>query len=350
MRLRRLVGSAALVVTSMWHVDVFAQSAASEQVSASLLQVRLYPSRAKPTAGTGLGVQADLENRSSVTVYVRSEDVRLTLPPELQGPLNREREGLPALLPTEGESGATAAPSFVALRPNDSYTVFWRADPSKAVTGGWSILWPIIDNELNFMFFAPGEYRLVADVKYWTEPGFGGTSYRTVRQEAVLEVAAPVFVILFGAALGGLIAYFVFPDIRARRTVRRQGESDLSFWVDFAAKEIGAVAGSVFLSVITTILLSRIAESQFLVRVTVNDFWGAIAVGFVANFVGYNALEKYLKQTTSKPDPERDRNSHGHPDHHAPPDDNDKWLRHLERRGPADVTARPGLSEVPKVP
>jgi hypothetical protein len=51
----------------------------------------------------------------------------------------------------------------------------------------------------------------------------------------------------------------------------------------------------VFLSVITTILLSRIAESQFLVRVTVNDVWGAIAVGFLANFAGYNVLAPYVR-------------------------------------------------------
>jgi hypothetical protein len=43
-----------------------------------------------------------------------------------------------------------------------------------------------------------------------------------------------------------------------------------------------------------TILLSRISETQFLIKVTVNDFWGAVAIGFVANYMGAKALNKLI--------------------------------------------------------
>ena len=49
---------------------------------------------------------------------------------------------------------------------------------------------------------------------------------------------------------------------------------------------------SVLLSIIGTILLSRLADTQFLVKVTVNDFWGAVAIGFVINATGKKLLAK----------------------------------------------------------
>ena len=54
------------------------------------------------------------------------------------------------------------------------------------------------------------------------------------------------------------------------------------------------LVGSILLSVIITILLSRIAETQFFIKVSVSDFWGAIAVGFLANYGGWAMLDKMV--------------------------------------------------------
>ena len=43
-----------------------------------------------------------------------------------------------------------------------------------------------------------------------------------------------------------------------------------------------------------TVLLARLSETQFLIRVSINDFWGAIAIGFVADLLGIKILQKIL--------------------------------------------------------
>ena len=48
------------------------------------------------------------------------------------------------------------------------------------------------------------------------------------------------------------------------------------------------------LSAIVTILLSRVSESQFLIRISITDFWGAIAIGFISNYLGYEILKKLI--------------------------------------------------------
>jgi hypothetical protein len=48
------------------------------------------------------------------------------------------------------------------------------------------------------------------------------------------------------------------------------------------------------LSAIVTILLARVSETQFLIRITVSDFWGAIAVGFIANYIGAKIFERII--------------------------------------------------------
>ena len=65
------------------------------------------------------------------------------------------------------------------------------------------------------------------------------------------------------------------------------------------AMECAGLGGSVLLSAIITILLSRISETQFLIRITVADFWGAITVGFVANYLGTKFLDKIIGSETS---------------------------------------------------
>ena len=56
------------------------------------------------------------------------------------------------------------------------------------------------------------------------------------------------------------------------------------------------------LSSIVTILLARLSETQFLVRVNVADLWGAIAIGFIASASGTAILQKYfLHQEESTP-------------------------------------------------
>ena len=53
--------------------------------------------------------------------------------------------------------------------------------------------------------------KALAVAQYWLDPGYADNAYYTETQAAIVRVAAPQSVILLGAALGGLIAYFIFP-------------------------------------------------------------------------------------------------------------------------------------------
>jgi len=59
--------------------------------------------------------------------------------------------------------------------------------------------------------------------------------------------------------------------------------------------------GAVLLSAIVTILLARISETQFLIRVTVADLWGAVAIGFVANYLGAELIKKMIDRLQVSP-------------------------------------------------
>ena len=93
-------------------------------------------------------------------------------------------------------------------------------------------------------------------------------------------VVAPQWVILFGAVVGGLVAYFLLPNIRLKPN----------------KIEVLGLLTAALLSSIVTILLARLSETQFLIRITINDFWGAIAMGFVASLSGTSILKRFSVQ------------------------------------------------------
>src|SRR5438105_1662425 len=238
------------------------------------------------------------------------------MPPELEGP-GKPSTNWYAMLPTETypTTGDTWA-AGVDLSPGDSYKVFWTQGVSKYMSQEldkqWYVrrIYDVIVSEMNFIFFPPGDYKIAIVCKYRPvtdlKPDSKVAAYRTTSQAAIIHVAAPQFVILFGAALGGLLAYFLLPQ--ARKTLVQSSSSDerdvVIRVINRIVKEIAGIAGAVLLSTMITILLSRISETQFLIKVTIADVWGAIAIGFIANYLGAKALDKILTgfgQTATKP-------------------------------------------------
>ncbi len=292
----------ALLGAVLGAVDLLTAQTREQPHRSSAIELAVETSRSQLVAGAGLGIVAMVTNVSDSTVFLRERDFTLTLPVELEG--GREVYGWAAFFPTERHQ--TGAPydqfysAVIALKPGDSYNTFWTSGPqsSKADTSSPGIL-DQIQSQLRFVFFAPGDYKITVVAKYWSIATLPEGQYRTVTQSVTTPVAAPQFVILFGAALGGLIAYSIFS--RARR--RKAWQATLSGWQGFAQrtfKEATGVLAAVLLSTIVTILLSRIAETQFIVRVTVNDFWGAITVGFVANYAGSRVLDRLIPAVDDK--------------------------------------------------
>jgi hypothetical protein len=276
------------------------------------LDIKIETSRPQPTAGTGLGVIAELKNLSNTTIYLRERDVALTLPPELEGPFVSEQSWF-AFFPNTNTDPYNRGSNTIALQPGDAYKSFWTALPYRSQQEESQLsLGRVISNvvntvlsELNFIFFSPGSYKITTSVKYWMKPELSDENYNTSTQSVIIPVSAPQSVILIGAALGGLIGYFILPHARqilielpSRTTADTSFLGKIETTLRRLAVEISGIVGSVLLSAIVVILLARLSETQFLIRVTVTDFWGAIAIGFVANYAGSKFLEKILSDTT----------------------------------------------------
>lgn len=267
-----------------------------------LLSIKILPSRSQPTAGSSMGIEAELTNNSDKVLYLREKKIALYIPPELGGPLGSYNDWWGAF-PTEHVwEDKSAQPPVVetwngtlTMRPGSKYRVIWQS--GAADTEGTSIIRSnvrAISSELRFIFFSPGDYLVSVVAEYWTDPSLPSRDYYTTTQSATVHVVAPQSVIVFGAALGGLVAFILFPT-RRRVGMRSTatGNRYLLMAYNFGTELTGA-AGSMLLSAITTILIARISGSEFLIRITVADFWGAIAIGFIASYAGAKALDKLL--------------------------------------------------------
>ncbi len=267
----------------------------------ALITLSIQTSSPQPAAGTGLGISAEIKNISDSTVYIKSKELALVLPPEIT-PTRLSAAGGYAFLPTEtdGRAEFNYANASIALSPGDTYKAFWKTTLSPTnqsripIPGPLLHLYTIIASEMKFIFFYPSDYKIAVVAKYNTSPDFSGEHYRTLVQDSTIPVGTPQFVILFGAAIGGLFAYFILPQ--ARRRLIRTTEDGSRKWTQRLITEVSGVVGSILLSEMTTILLSRNSDPQFLFKVNINDFWSAIAVGFLANCVGAFILSKVLFQ------------------------------------------------------
>jgi len=292
------------------HVAAATENPKSDKVMAeksdrtALVDIAIETSRPQPAAGDGLGVSADIRNVSDSVIHIEGKEIDLVVPPELEGP-GKHSTGWYAMLPTE-TYGNDPWQAGVDLNPGDSYKVFWTHGITTRYTAEevdkqtyYRRLYNVVASELTFLFFPPGDYKIAVVCKYRPVSDAKADSkigaYRTTTQTAIIHVAAPQFVILFGAALGGLLAYFILPQARARLVqTPSTGQTKVDRFISRALKEAAGIAGAILLSTMITILLSRISETQFLIKVTVADVWGAIAIGFVANYAGAKALTKLL--------------------------------------------------------
>jgi hypothetical protein len=268
--------------------------------TANGLSIKLEGSRQHLAVGTSFGISGTVTNNTKSIVYVNERFLTLKVPVEVEGPGTTAASVWFAHMPAanHGETGNDFLfKATVALKPGQTSSAFWfvnqkelrdssqRSTDSASVWNAVRFLYEQLSTELNFLFFEPGNYRLTVTANYWDNIGLTGNPNLAVESSTV-DVAAPQSVILLGASIGGLIAYMILPQTRRQRATRSTAYR--------AAAAVTGALGAMLLSAIVTILLARISESQFLIRVTVSDLWGAIAIGFVANYFGVGALNKIV--------------------------------------------------------
>lgn len=270
------------------------------------IEVQVETTRSGATAGSGLGFIAHVRNISDQTILIHEQYFNLTLPPELEDPMSWAMYGYPGYFP-EPEDPESRWSNVVAIKPGDTYAVFWTPGPNASEPpshpGLFSNVWKVVNFQLRYLFFSPGKYTITVVARYWIDPELppDGKSH-TVTASTTFTIRAPQFVILFGAGLGGLLAYFILPHRRRILAKSPEGPGWLQVIRRLAKESLGLIS-SMALSVIVTILLSRLSDTQFFIRVTVEDLWGAIAIGFVANYFGYKGLARLLRSENGAPPP-----------------------------------------------
>jgi hypothetical protein len=97
-----------------------------------------------------------------------------------------------------------------------------------------------------------------------------------------------IWVVLLGALIGSLIGY-TFPIIE---------HIDKRPW--------SGLIGASILGLIVALLLERVGDAGFFVTINVGDFWGAIMIGFIAQYTGSQIIEHIVRRR-EQPSPEPPR-------------------------------------------
>jgi hypothetical protein len=307
-------GSTGTAVNSDTAVELAAapKSASEHQ----LVKVTISTSRTDVTSEGGYGIYADLQNVDTVPLTLRAAETMLVIQPEL-GDDHRRIFAVNGFYPTEerpDDADKKAVPEIV-LQPNEHYVAFWdvlgrRTDAARS-TGWGLLLW--FDAAPNYLLerlaFVPGNYAFVVVGKtYRNVNGVREQTYHTYTDQVKLHVGLTQIDAMLAAALGGILGYIVVAlreggDFSKYTFLGRprpgiDGDTASAFGNLKAWLIVGRnMFSAALISAVVTILLSRISDTQFPIKVSVADFWGALTVGFVAYFVGNKLIDRIVGLT-----------------------------------------------------
>ncbi len=267
------------------------------------VDVELNVSREKPVVGELWTVVGRVWNRSGIPVWITNTSSNLNVPPEIWGSTSRGGS-IGAFFPTLQSGEGT---EVVRIEPGKDYLVTWKVDTWRSQESGEDVSgWLAVMSKINvtlrdFLFYKPGNYAFGAIVHIWPAPPQlnngtivnPGESFTVTRTQEVFVDGSP-WVLILGAIIGGLIAFF----LRLLYTLRT---SDLRTRGGIRYIVLGTSL-AILLCSIGTVLASRVANADFLVKVVIQDFWGAIATGFILQWAGLSyfgsRLEALLDRTS----------------------------------------------------
>lgn len=262
------------------------------------VDVTLHPSRAVPIAGELWSISGEIHNRSEVPIWIVDNTTRVSLAPEMYG-ISKRTGSVSAFFPT---IASRASSEIVRIDPGAKYAVVWKLDPI-AEKGGTGVEPGTIKRILNaisdYAFFSPGTFRVLATVHVWQvlpevdEEGLvtnTGSSFPITVSQGIPMEASP-WVLILGAACGAILCFVL--QLLMGRIASGQTVAE---W----AKTVGLGATSaVILSGVVTVLISRLATTDFLLVIRVKDIWGAIATGFAIQWFGFPLLERLIGRVPS---------------------------------------------------
>ncbi len=272
-------------------INFDAEIGPSEPLASVTVDLKLIPSKQTVAAGEPWTVFGQISNRSERPVWIVDTRAVFVLPDELWG----LAEGLPlfAYFPT---TDFRLQDEIARIEPGASYIVFWEVNPTKRLerdqrgeSAPASSIRRVLSRQggafWSFLFFRPGEYTVAASVGVWATPPkvVGNTVINTgesftLSETLEVSIETSPWVLMAGAIAGGLVCFV----LRLMLALRRSTLQDLG-GLRYVAS---GFAMAILLCSIGTVLLSRISGSEFLVSVTVRDVWGAVATGFIIQWLG----------------------------------------------------------------
>jgi hypothetical protein len=279
-------------------------SAAVQSAKSDLVEITVEPSRTQSILGTVSGVHARIRNISARplrffehrSLFVAARETRSSDQGLTRGCATFITQG--TVRTAQKQSGFD-----IVIQPGETYPAFWDFDTDgcspgnqpvgRTYTGLFSAAG--IKEAWQSLMFTPGNYKVffVAQCEeVATDPASKAEPVtHTVMSSAPIAFTAAQDIILWGALLGGILAWFV-----------------KQYWsLDGGTKSklipVELAASGLF-SVTMVILGSRLSD-MFPIKVNANDFWGAITLGFIAQFLGVKLLAKLPGVTPAARPPAR---------------------------------------------
>jgi len=260
----------------------------STDTTSHYLQVTINPSTADIIEGAVYGLDAELDNASDVAITVNLKTIRLTVQPELAPP---------NVSCTWFYRTVTQVDSLV-MQPGDRFTVFFDIGSTASAgdladsPGCESTFGGRVRRRLDFV---PGKYAFVLTGTFAYNPvALATNSSPTVVAQASITTSQtaehyfsesanlPVTIdqgqMILYAGLGGLLAFLVV-SFRTPKPTK----------VHIFLRGVGS---AVLLSTTVTVIAGRLSTTAFPVKVSIDDFWGAITIGFVSYFIGGKFIDK----------------------------------------------------------
>jgi hypothetical protein len=252
-----------------------------------LLKLTIGSSRASVTRDGSYGVFADLEDVSKDILTIKAAETMLIVQPEVSQP-NACVASQMGIFPAQSTSDqAGSKTSEIHLRPNEHYKVFWDLSRHGQTDPNCSQQSQLKSKLGDILGFVPGDYAFTVEgIAYTPGPAGQPPMAHTYTATTTLNVSISQVLTAFAAFLGALFAYLV---------VALQPGHDFDRWrsdlpTGDRVKVVGVLIRNAFsaglLGAAVTIVASRLSDTQFPVKVSVSDFWGALTIGFVAYFVG----------------------------------------------------------------
>ncbi|WP_248885331.1 hypothetical protein [Acidithiobacillus acidisediminis] len=275
-------------------VDFDGEIGSDEPIGAPDIDIALYPSREIPVAGELWSVSGHLSNRSTKPIWIVDQACTLSLAPEIYGQ-NSRTGSIGAFFPTIQSRPFS---EIVRIDPGATYSVVWKIDPHSSKDGGsgadLGVVTRVYRTIRSYLFFSPGKFKVNANVHIWPfKPAIGnrgnvtnyGSSFvKTISTD--IQMDASPWVLILGAAIGGILCFILqmlFGDVHLGPDV----------FVVMKAIAVGLMS-AILLSGVMTVLLSRLATTDFLLVVKVKDVWGAVATGFIVQWFGFPMLQTII--------------------------------------------------------